>query len=220
MTIISMVVIVLYFAFSTGVRVWERDSSIENESVRLEAVLRLIEKDIAEIVPYNMNWEKGSVSLFAGGPSSMFYVTGNGTGSVSGAGAGLFFTLLYVDGCPDSDEDCLFLYKSSRPEPEFIEAVDEFRNYGEFQMEHYAPGSMIKDQSLSVISGVQSLKFSFSEDEFIPFAGTEHEVQDDLFSEEGTLSEEQWVKDVLPGQTRIVLSLDEKEYFVQGALGE
>ncbi len=218
MTIISMVVLVLYFAFSTGVRVWDRDDSQASEYERIEAVLRLVETDLAEAVPYNMNWEMGSLALFTGGKTSLYYVTGNGTGAMAGAGAGLFFTALYAGDCPEDPETCLFLYKSPRPHPEYVENVDDFRGATEIQREYFKPGGHIEQNSILLLKGVESLKFTFSIDEFQPFGMSRDDSGEVSFMDEGDLSEDHWNQDDLPGQVRLSFMLDEKSYTVHAAV--
>ncbi len=215
MTIISMVVVVLYFAFSTGVRSWDSDVIHGESEIRLEAILRLFEDDLQNTVQYNMNWERGPLSLFAGGPGSVFYVTGNGTGAFSGAGAGLFFSILYVDDCPETSEDCLFLYKSPRPSPEYIRAVDEFRGSSEFQRERFAPGTEIAEKSLLILTGIENMNISYSDEKFVPFAGIEHDYQDSFSRDEDLLPEEHWIREELPGRARVAFSAEGRDFVVQ-----
>lgn len=219
MTIISMVVLVLYFAFSTGVRSWDSDVVHGEQEMRLEAVLRLMEDDLGHAVPYNMNWQKGPVSLFAGGPRTMFYVTGNGTGAFSGAGAGLFFSILYVDDCPDETLDCLFVYKSFRPSPEYISSADQFRTASEFQRENFSPDTEIAEKSLLVLKGLEGMNFSYSSERFAAFAGTNSDGASQLM-DDNQLDEEFWVSDELPGQVRIDFSFDDRDFFVLVPVGE
>lgn len=220
MTIISMIVLVLYFAFSIGVRTWESDESADDIETRLEATLRLIEDDFRNIVPYDMNWERGALTLFAGGPRTVFYVTGNGTGAVSGAGAGLFFSMLYVDECPETSDNCLFLYKSPVPSPEFVRAVDGFKDEGELRRGFFSPGTEIAEESILVLEGLIESSFSYSSEGFIPFAGTEHEETEQSMLEEDVLSEESWTSEELPGQARVAFVFEDREFAVQVQVGE
>jgi prepilin-type N-terminal cleavage/methylation domain-containing protein len=219
MTIISMVVVVLYFAFSIGSRSWDKDDLRTGREVRLEAVLRLIQDDLLNAVPYEMNWEKGTISLFAGGPGSLFYVTGNGAGAVSGAGAGLFFTFLYVDECPETTEDCLFLYKTSRPSPEFVSSVDQFTSGSEFQRLHFSPGTEIANKSILIQDSLNDLNISYSSEAFIPFAGSGHEAPETYTLSNDVLPEDQWTAEKLPGQVRLVFSFEDREYVVHVPVG-
>ncbi len=219
MTIISMVVLVLYFAFSIGSRVWDDDSEKIDENARLEAVLRLVKNDLSQAVPYKMNWEKGSISLFAGGPSSAFYVTRNGTGSFSGPGAGLYFVFLYADNCPENSKKCLYLYKSPRPGPEFIRAVDQFRATGELERRHYTPGTKMMEKSIPILEDTDNIQFSYSQDEFIPFSNTGHETMN-MPPEENPLPEDHWLRSELPAQARFLFEYKDRKYFIQVPVGE
>ncbi len=219
MTIISMVVLVLYFAFSIGARSWNDDSLRAEKDIRLEAVLRLVEDDLQNVVPYDMNWERGRLSVFTGGPGTVFYVTGNGTGAFAGAGAGLFFSILYVDTCPETTEDCLLLYKSSRPSPEFVRAVYNFKSSSEIQREHFAPGMEIANKSLLILEGVEGFNISYSMEKFIPFAGAGHEAPESRMSRDGALPDKFWVAQETPGQVRVAFGFEDRDFVVYVPVG-
>lgn len=219
MTIISMLVMVLYFSFSVGSRAWNDDSSEEDHTARLEAVLRLLDRDLSGTVPYNMNWEKGSISLFAGGPNSLFYVTKNGTGSFAGPGSGLYFSLIFIDHCPENSDKCLYLYKSPRPGPDFVDAVDRFRAAGETGRRNFHPGDDISRNSMAILAGLEDLSLSYSQKEFLPFADSGREAMKDPFAREGELAEKDWLSNDLPGQARASFTLHDREYAVQVPVG-
>lgn len=212
MTIVSLVVLTLYQAFSVGVRVWDSDERPVEDVVRLEAALRLLHDDIYMSTGYDINWREGSTPLFAGGPGSVFYVTRNGTGALGGAGYGLFFSALYLDDCPNSDAECLYLFKSSRPLREFVEEVHSFRQGTEFEREHYRPGSYLAENSIKVLDGVEDWNISYSPEEFRPFAGLEEEQPDQRLHERGRLSEDEWVQEEHPGRVRIAFKHEDSEY--------
>ncbi|WP_291323173.1 prepilin-type N-terminal cleavage/methylation domain-containing protein [Desulfonatronospira sp.] len=212
MTIVSLVVLTLYQAFSIGVRVWDSDDRQTEKAVRLEAALRLIQDDISRAVSYDINWSEGSTLLFAGGPDSIFYVTRNGTGAIGGAGSALFFSVLYLDSCQESDGRCLFIFKSPRPGKEFVEAVDSFRRGTEFEREHYQPGSYFAEKSVKVLDRIEDWNISYSPEEFQPFAGLELELPDQRLHERGRLADEDWVQDDLPGRVRIAFKHEDLEY--------
>lgn len=219
MTIISMVMLVLYFAFSIGSRNFDRDDPRIQEITRLEAMTRLVERDLSKAVSYRMNWEKGGLSLFAGGPRSIFYVTGNGAAAFSGPGAGLFFSLLYVDQCPENGDDCLYIYKSSRPSPEYVQALDTFIRAGEFGREGYAPGPDVVSKSLPVWRDVEDFSISYSQKDYQPFAGPVKDNVEQPLHEPGLLPESHWVADELPGQVRVSITMDGHEYVVHVPVG-
>lgn len=214
MTIVSMVVLVLYYAFSIGVRTWDSQDDAEQEVMRLEAVIRLVEEDFRQIVPYNMIWEKGEISLFAGGGQSVFYVTENGLGSVSGAGAGLFFAGLYLDQCPDDPDKCLFLIKKPYPSMAFVDQVNFFKGLGEFQRRDYIPGTQITEDKILLVEGLSEARFSFSSRQYIPFGGISHDLPDDHRTRDGQLEEDHWVRKELPSQIRFEFVLQDKRWVV------
>jgi prepilin-type N-terminal cleavage/methylation domain-containing protein len=219
MTIISMIVLVLYFAFSIGARSWEGDDSHSGHEVRLEATLRLVEDDLQNAVPYNMNWETKEMALFTGGPRSVFYVTGNGTGAFSGAGAGLFFSILYINSCPETTDDCLYLYKSPRPCPEFVRTVDQFKSRGELQRDFFEPGTEIANKSILIVNEVENFNISYSKEQFIPFAGPGYEEPETYTQGDDVLPEEHWMDDELPGQLRFAFSARERKFVIQVPVG-
>ncbi len=214
MTIVSMVVVVLYFAFSTGSRVWDRDLEQEDEQSRLEAVLRLINNDMSRMVPYDMNHEGKVLSLPAGGSSSFFYVTGNGTGSMAGTGAGLYFSVLFVDECEGDTEQCLYLYKSPRPEEKLVDEAKKFRNAGERQRELFGPGTEIAENSILLVPGVEDFLISYSSEEFKAFTGTEPKDDERSFLKEGSLDGQEWIEQGLPGQVRVSFTLKDQKLMV------
>ena len=218
LSIISLVLLVLYQAFSVGFRVWERDQELSGEMFRLEAVLKLLEEDMLQAVPYNMNWKEGGIQLFAGGPKSVYYVTGNGTGAISGPDAGLFFCALYSDSCPDGQGECLYLHKSPRPAPEFVEAVNEFRGTPT-PRGHYDAGAHLRDEGIVILENAADINFSYIAEEFVPFAGMQ-EIKDHApIYEKDFQHEEEWILNQLPGQIRVSFVLDEEEYFVHVPVG-
>ncbi len=219
LTILSLVVLVLYTAFSMGVRIFDQDNQKEDKIVRLEAALRMLQEDMMRAVPYNMNWQEGQINLFAGGPRTLFYVTGSGTGAFSGAGAGLFFSCLFVDDCPDSAEECLYLFKSSKPSPDYVQTVDRFNRSSEFQREYFVPEAKLAEKGIVVLDGVQDLNFSYSGDQFIPFAGLDEDLSGKMHGQD-KLPMDHWLENELPGRIRISFSLEGKEYVVHVPVGE
>ena len=110
LTITAMVVVVVYSAFSLGVRVWERQGQESDAVKRDEIMFRLLDRDVADMAPYVMLLDGASLSLTAGGPTAFFYVTRNGFGALRRQDRALFFTCLFV--AEDDDKDlALYLYK-------------------------------------------------------------------------------------------------------------
>ena len=218
LSIISLVLLVLYQAFSVGFRVWEGDQERSGKMFRLEAVLKLLEEDMLQAVPYNMNWKEGEILLFAGGPRSIYYVTGNGTGAISGPDAGLFFSVLYSDSCPDGHGECLFLHKNPRPAKEFVEAVHGFR-VTPAPRGHYDAGKHLRDEGIIALENVADINFYYIAEEFVPFAGRQGMQELEPLYEKDLQPEEEWVLNQLPGQIRISFVLDEEKYFVHVQVG-
>lgn len=207
LSMVSLLVLVLHQAFSIGVRVWEGRQEASEDILRQEAALRLLQEDLESIQPYTMQWEKGELRLFAGGPRSLFYVTENGHGASSRAGSGLFFTLLYLQECAQNRQDCLYLSKIPVPSPEYVQEVDRFRSLGETERERFAPGDFLAEESILLQEGLSQARFSYSQQESIPFGGLEEDqTPEDLQQrQEGGLQEEHWVKEELPAQIMISL---------------
>ena len=111
MTILSMVVLMIYFSFSVGVDLWRKKQESDNPLQRLELALRLLSKDLESVVDYTCQWEKGTTYFFAGSQSCLFYVTRNGLGAVAREDKALFFTCLYLKSGPDGDME-LFVSKT------------------------------------------------------------------------------------------------------------
>ncbi|WP_287043369.1 prepilin-type N-terminal cleavage/methylation domain-containing protein [Desulfonatronospira sp. MSAO_Bac3] len=214
MTIISMLVLVLYQAFSMGVRIWEDRHGRQDETLRLEAATRLLRADLTRAVPYNIFWEEGEALLFAGGPGAMFYVTSNGTGSISGAGEGLYFACLYVDVCPEKQEKCLYLSKSSRPSPDFVQEATAFRSATDFSRESFSPDSHMERKSILMLEGIIEAGFFYTSEQYFPFAGVPDHGLERSVQENEISFDRHWVENVLPGQVRISLLLEGQEYII------
>ncbi len=220
LTIISLVVLVLYQAFSMGVRVWDSEDQRSDSAVRLEATLRLVQDDLSRTIPYDMTRDDGTLQLFAGGPGSLYYVTTSGTGAFAGAGAGLFFSLVFVDECREGDSDCLFIFKSPRPCREYVEAVERFHRGTGFEREHHTPDSYFVERSVKVLEGLEDWNISYSPESFEPFAGLEEEQPDQRLHEKGRLSEDDWIENDLPGQLRIFFEYEGREYVTHVPVGQ
>lgn len=216
LSIISMLVLVLYYAFSVGVRTWDSRQDAGEQAQRQEAALRLLQEDLSSIQPYSMHWEQGEIQLFAGGPRSLFYVTENGHGASSRAGSGLFFSLLYVQECEQSQGDCLYMSKLPVPSQEYVQEVDSFRGLGEMQRQRFVPGQNLTNESFLVQAGVQQATFSYSSQEFVPFGGLEEEAPEDLErSRQERLAEEHWLEEELPAQIKLTLELEGERLVIQ-----
>jgi len=59
LTIISMIVLVLYYSFSLGVRIWQQGDNEENVLKRHEVFRRLLKRDFRHAARYSFRWEKG-----------------------------------------------------------------------------------------------------------------------------------------------------------------
>ncbi len=215
MTIVSMLVLVLYYAFSVGIRAWEPRDEPGEQSMRLEAAVRLVEEDFRQVVSYSMFWEKGEILLFAGSPNSVFYVTKNGLGATSGAKAGLFFASLWLENCPDSDRECLFLAKQPYPARHFIEEVEIFKERNEFQRKNHVPTALLSQDKILVLEGIEEAAFSFSSRPYIPFGGTQDEMFEKSRLEESWVMQDNWVEKELPRQIKFDFTLEKRQWRLQ-----
>lgn len=219
MSIVSMLVLVLYYAFSIGVQTWSRGQDASSDVLRAEAAIRLLEEDLDRIVPYDMHWEKGQIQLFAGGPHSLFYVTENGHGASSRSGSSLFFTMLYLEDCEQGQAQCLYLNKVPVPSQGFIQEVDRFRAMGEMQREHFLPREEAVQDRILVWGGLNQALFSYSANEYTPFAGREKEAPEDFERrQDERLQETHWLQEELPRQVKFSFERQDRKYIVHASL--
>lgn len=212
LTITTLVVLVIYTAFSMGVRVWERQGRISEEPRRAEVMLRLLDRDFAELTTYTTLWEGQSLSFFAGGPRTMFYVTRNGFGALRRQDKALFFTCLYVD-ADENDALGLYVYKVPEPGPELLREVRGFLAMNPTMRSMYTPAGFIQEKAVRIADGFSILEFSFTKDRFLPFAGPPDDVpRQQLLSATGSaLDLEEWVESGLPGQIQLLIERDDDD---------
>lgn len=156
--------------------------------------------------------------FFAGGPSTLFYVTSHGLGARTRDEKGLFFVCLYIQ--PDTDEKKdIYIYKTPYPQPFLIEELVRFRTMSEQGREDYIPDALIQDKAYKIIQGVINPRFSFSDKDFEPFSGSQK--MDTLSEEEmQELSISDWTRDTLPKQIQIDYTLKDASFKVHTAISE
>ena len=222
MTILSLVVLTVYLAFSLGVDVWQRMDGQKSIEEKKSVTLRLLKEDFAHIRPYTWSGEKGEILFFAGGPRCLYYVTTNGLGAKDRAGKDLFFTCLYIHSDPEGEGDALFVYKSGLPGPDILEAVRDFRTGGDMRRANYVPPRFIIRDSVPVINNVPDAQFGYQKQAYPVFSGVKTEVKEGEWgqkqNESGILAETEWVGDELPGQIAFTSQDPEGGFIVRTTL--
>lgn len=209
MTIMSMVVMVLYSAFSTGLMTWRDQDEASADFERITVLSRLFYQDMLKLVPYTANWEKGSDFFFAGGNRTIFYATANGLGAHSRVAGGIYFACMFFAPCDgdkpkrrvleDGETAGIFLCKMDRPWTKLVEDLHEFSTASEDAMEEFVPSEEIMEKSVLLAKGLGNPGFSFSaENTAMTKDGYEEYVEDGF-----ALSDERWVQEVFP--TRVQL---------------
>ena len=204
LTILCLVVLTVYTAFSLGVDVWRRMEEGEKSAAQRKAIaLRLLHGDFSNLRPYTWNSEKGRILFFAGGPKSVFYVTTNGLGATNRRGKALFFTCLFVHASAEGEGSAVYVYKSGLPGPNLAELLRDFRAGGDLQRTNFVPPAFILEHSVQVIKNVHDAQFGYQRQAYPPFSGVKAEVEDvqsTQSEEERVLAQSQWVENELPGQ--------------------
>lgn len=199
MTVISMVVVVVYSAFSMGVRVWERQE-LDNEGVRREEVLlRLLDRDFADIVPYNTHWQAAPLSLFVGASQTLFYVTRNGFASQRRDGRALFFGCFFVA----RDEQGgmgLYLYKVPEPSPDLLAEIRRFTGMSQGMRGSFVLPDQFRNDAVLIVDGLTEASFSFAAEPFTLFAGSPEEELGGIRWDEDALELEDWAEEAPPGR--------------------
>jgi prepilin-type N-terminal cleavage/methylation domain-containing protein len=218
LTILSMVVMIIYYAFSMGVRVWSQQEEQDAQVDRREVLARLIEEDFSKCRAYTVNWEKGQTFLFAGGERTVFYVTRNGLGATSRSSYGLYFSCLYVQRDENGTSN-IYLYKSPLPKERFIEETSAFQTMGEMEREGFVPDSRIRDKARLVFKNIEQPLFSYADKEFTPFSGSTDAFQEVSSGDSSSrLPKEQWMKKQLPQQVQFQCTLDGNPFMVHAGL--
>lgn len=220
LSMVSMVVLILYYALSMGISAWESSHERQQQAQDRLALLNLLHKDLQRIVPYSLLMQEGELLLFAGGPSSMFYVTKNSHGSAGGARAGLYFALLHLETCSSGQGDCLYLSKESVPSPEFVRELQRFQGLGESRREGFRPRQDILQASTLIQEGLSQAEFSYSAKDYIPFAGLQGQAGQKQGEQLKLLPEQHWLRRELPARIRLVFELQDRAFLVRACPGE
>ena len=224
LTILSLVVLTIYVAFSLGVDVWrDMEEKRKTPAERKAIAIRLLHEDFDGLRPYTWNSEKGTYLFFAGGPQCVFYVTTNGLGAANRSGKALFFTCLYVHSAAQDDGPALYVYKSGVPVPGLLEALQDFRSGGEMQRTNYVPPAFIRQESIRVINDVQDGQFGYQKQAYPGFSGVKTEVEGERKQQRSRgeiLARTQWVADELPGQISFSAGEDTGGFLVRAVVSD
>ncbi|MGM0760868.1 MAG: PulJ/GspJ family protein [Thermodesulfobacteriota bacterium] len=204
LTVMSLVVLTLYMAFSLGVDVWKKMEEDQKSKTQRKAIaLRLLQNDFRSLCLYTFNSEKGEFLFFAGGPQCVFYVTTNGLGAAHRLDKALFFACLYVHTAPNGQGNSLYVYKSGVPGPELLRALRDFQAGTEIERSSYVPPAFILQESVQVINNVHDAQFGYQRQAYPLFSGVKTEVQEvqSQQKDEGkVLAKTHWVDSELPAQ--------------------
>ena len=224
LTILSLVVLTVYVAFSLGVDVWQgMEENRKTPAERKALALRLLHKDFSGLRPYTWNNEKGTSLFFAGGPQCVFYVTTNGLGATHRSGKALFFTCLYVHSTAQEEGRSLYVYKNGVPLPELLDALQDFRSGGEMQRTNYVPPAFIRQESIRVVNDLQDAQFGYQKQAYPVFSGAKTEVESERNqqrSEGDLLAQTQWVDNELPGQISFSAGQGTGDFIVRTVLSD
>ena len=221
LTILSMVVLTVYVAFSLGVDVWRRMDSTENPEQRRAIALRLLQNDFAHIQPYTVHRDQESYPFYSGGPQCLLYVTTSPLASSQMQDKGLFFSCLFLHST-DEHGLCLFLYKTNRPSEEILDVVREFRSGGSLHQECFIPPERIRSKSVVLVKNVGEAVFGYQGPSSPLFSGakTDVESEKDQKTDSGSLARKVWVENELPGQMSFQAQGGQSSLFVHTLLSD
>lgn len=209
MTITAMIVMMLYWAFAMGSRVWEVQDMQTTQAQREEAFFRLLDQDFRGLVPYTSRWERGVTEFFAGGPTAIYYVTRGGFGAQAREGKALFFACLFLEPNPEEGWN-MALYKVPVPEPELLENVHAFQTGGDFVRHDWLPTNAIQENAVVFLEKLSHAEFFFAPESPRPLRGTEVPVGLlDGFSEQNGYTQE-WLGRILPGMVLVRYELGDR----------
>ncbi|HDS16237.1 MAG TPA: prepilin-type N-terminal cleavage/methylation domain-containing protein [Proteobacteria bacterium] len=157
MTILALVVVVLYLAFSSAGRIWTRQQLRSGEGEREAALVRLLSDDLEKLVPYSYSWEKGQGFFFALGSRALFYATTSGFGSRQRGAQGIYFACCYLEKDAAGEGDALYLIKTWGPNIRLLDALAEFsRNpAGSLDLDE-----QLRESALLVLDGLGEAGFA------------------------------------------------------------
>ncbi|MDZ7761344.1 MAG: prepilin-type N-terminal cleavage/methylation domain-containing protein [Desulfovermiculus sp.] len=220
MTILSMVVLVVYVAFSMGVDVWKRMQGHKSTEQRRAVAIRLLKEDFRNIRPYTWQGEEGTYAFYTGGPQSVFYVTTNALGTSQGQGRALFFTCLFVHSTPENGLG-LYIYKTGVPSRDILDLVRDFRSGGDMHRENYTLPADILDQSVLVLEDLEEGAFWYQAQAYPVFSGVKAEGKASSQEDDSKLlAESEWVDNDLPGQMSFRAHKGEDVFLVHTILSE
>ena len=172
MTIMSLVVTVLYSAFSTGIMTWQDQDETSADFERITVLSRLFYQDMLKLVPYTANGDNGQFFFFAGGNQTIFYSTANGLGSHDRVTGGIYFACMFFAPCDgdkperrpveEGESVGLFLCKMDRPWTKLMEGLQDFASSSEDARNEYVPSEEIMEKSVLLAKNLTSTGFSFS----------------------------------------------------------
>lgn len=207
LTILALLMLVLYLAFSTASSVWSRAGDGESRGQRQETVARLLAEDFRSLRPYTLSWERGQDFAFVGAARTVFYVTAGGLGAVDRASHGLFFACLFL--APEDDGTlALRLYKSPYPDQTYFEALHDFATSVGSARAEWLPPETLAESSTTLLKGLGEAAFTFAAGPAILPA------EDDAspFARRRPLPEKDWGKPGLPATAQLEYSLAGKTY--------
>ncbi len=209
LTILSLLMLVLYMAFSTASSVWTRAGDGNSPKQRQETVSRLLADDFRGLRPYTLNWEQGRDFAFAGARRTVFYVTTGGLGASDRADHGLFFACLFL--APESGSrpgrqvgQALYLYKSSYPDETYFQALHEFATSTGDTRASWLPPESLRERSYLLLDNLGEAAFSFSPGSTV----LPEDQNENPFAASRPLPEEGWARQSLPAVTQLEYTLD------------
>jgi len=218
MTILAMLAVTIYFAFSVGVQTWNRQQ-VETRTVeKLERTLRYLEREFKMCVPFTMSRGGAELSFFLGTETLLFYVTRSGFGS-SSRNSELYFSCLSAQEDEGQDELHLSLYKTPVPETGFVEDLFRLAKLSQAQKELFELDSTIQDKSVPLLQGLEGMALAYHQRTFQPWSGIDlSEDNSTLGSGEGQDFAPTWSGEDLPGFIRLELTFEGETYTVRTPL--
>lgn len=209
LTILSLLMLVLYLAFSTASSIWARAGDGDSPRQRQETVSRLLADDFRGLRPYTLNWEQGRDFAFAGARGTVFYVTTGGLGAADRADRGLFFACLFLApefGSRPGGEgaQALYLYKSPYPDETYFQALHEFSTSTGDTRASWLPPESLRERSYMLLNNLGEAAFSFSAGSAV----LPEEQDTSPFAPSRPLPEEAWAKQSLPAMAQLEYTLD------------
>jgi hypothetical protein len=218
MTILSLLAVTLYYAFSVGVQTWNRQQLRSQALERREKTFRYLERELQKAVPYSFQSKGGANQFFQGNESMLFYVTRSGFGARMRERGALYFACLSARAAQNGTLS-LSLYKQPFPKTELLENHRDFTQRTKAQRQIFELEETLQTNSVTLLANIDAVTFAYHEKHIEPWSGVAVDASNATLPQDKTSSfTNAWFKEDPPGFVLVRFTIDGQTYAVQAPL--